>query len=299
MADTPRDPETYTRRRQRPLGLLASLTLVAVALVLIAYLIYDPDAPDSFDSSLAKGVLLNGAVVAILGAVVATVLSRAAETRSWQEADAGKRLGLFRRMRDAHLQVVLIQQILRARRDPETYDKQMRTLQKAVKDMEEIREEVNVSSRLYDDADRRMIMTGIDLLGIYLSRGVSEHLEWWKTVEPPNTPEKRPDGDHSWVVGLVAEHDQPVLRGDNAETDGDPPTPEPGDDDYAPPGGMPPEYEDGLERSKLIMRLYIYEPSRTKRADKRREIVQRIEKREKAEEATVPPSARAGRPTPD
>ena len=239
-------------------------------------------------------------MVAILGAVVATVLSGAAEIRSWQEADAEKRLGLFRRMRDAHLRVVRIQQILRARRDPDTYDKQMRTLQKAVRDMEEIREEVNVSSRLYDDADRRMIMKGIDLLGIYLSRGVSEHLEWWKTVEPPNTPNKRPDGEESWVVGLVAEHDEAVLGRDSAATGGDQPIPAgPGADDYVPPGGMPSEYEDGLERSKLIMRLYVYEPSRKKRAYKREEILNRIRHREDAEETKSPPSARAGGPTPD
>lgn len=283
MADTPLDPETFTRRWRWPLGVLTGLILVAAALVLAAHHYYDEDAPDSFESSLAKGVLLNGTVVTILGAVVASLLTRAADIRSWQEADAVKRRELFSRMRDAHLRVVLMQQILRAQRDEVNYHQQMQTLQEAVKDMEEIREEVNVSSRLYDGADRRMIMKGIDLLGIYLRRGVSEHLEWCHTVEPPNTPKKRPDGNESWVVDLVAEHDEAVLGGDKAGTDGDLRIPaEPGDDDYVPPGGMPAEYEAGLERSKLVMRLYVYEPSRKKRADKRQMILNRIDVREDA-----------------
>jgi hypothetical protein len=279
------------------LSVLVGLILVAAALVLAAHHYYDEHTPDSFESSVAKGVLLNGAVVAILGAAVTAVLSWAAEIRAWHAADAEKRLGLFRRMRDAHLRVVLIQQVLRARKDTETYRKQMHTLQKTVKDMEEIREEVNVSSRLYDSDDRRMIMTGIDLLGIYLHAGVSEYLEWCNTVEPPRTPGKRPEGTGSWVVELVAKHDNPVLRDDERGTDGHPPIPPtPGDDDYVPPGGMPSKYEAGLDQSKLIMRLYVYEPSRKKRAAKRQKIMKRI-KRENAAEAKVPP-AQAGRPNP-
>lgn len=295
MADTHREPETFTRRWWWPFGVLTGLTLVAAALVLAAYHYYDEDAPDSFESSLANDVLLNGAVVTILGAVIATVLTRAADIRSWQEADADKRLGLFRRMRDAHLRVVLMQQILRTRRDADTYHQQMQAMQEAIKDMEEIREEVSISSRLYDGVDRRMIMKGIDLLGIYLRLGVSEHLEWCNTVEPPNTPEKRPDGKESWVVALVAEHDHAALGGDKPGTDGNPRIPaEPGDNDYAPPGGMPAEYEAGLERSKLVMRLYVYEPSRKKRADKRQKILNKIDERVDAEGAKVPPAARTG-----
>jgi hypothetical protein len=288
MADRPlRGPETLKRWWLGPLVVLVGLLLGAATLVLVAQRVYDKTDPDGFQSSLAKGVLLNGAVVAILGAVIATVLSIAAERRSRHEAAADTRLGLFRRMRDAHVRVALSQQILRARRDPDTYHEQMLVLQKVVKDMEEIGEEVRVSGRLYDDDDRRMIMKGIEQLIIYLNKGVSQYVAWCNTAEPPNTPGTRPDRNGSWVVVLVAHHD------------GDEPIPDLGnkDKDWVSPGGMPPEYEDGLEQSKGMMRHIVYGASRKKRAILRQEVRKGIARREEiakrkaAEETGVPPSA--------
>jgi hypothetical protein len=292
MADRPPGgSEAFKRWWLGPLGVLVGLLLVAATLVLVAQRVYDKADPDGFQSSLAKGVLLNGAVVAILGAVVATVLSIAAERRSRHEAAADTRLGLFRRMRHAHVRVALSQQILRARQGTDTYHEQMLVLQEVVKDMEEIRQEVKVSGRLYDYDDRRMIMEGIARLIIYLNKGVSEYVKWCNTTEPPKTPETRPDREESWVVVLVADHDGGRRL-------------DPGDIDWESPGGMPPEYEDGLEQSKGMMRHVVYGASRKERAFLRQEVLEGIAKRERiakrkaAQETGVPPSARAG-PTPD
>jgi hypothetical protein len=155
----------------------------------------------------------------------------------------------------------------------------MLVLQKVVKDMEEIGEEVRVSGRLYDDVDRRMIMKGIELLSIYLNKGVSEYVEWCNTAEPPKTPETRPDGEESWVVVLVADHDggRTIL--------------DPGDEDWESPGGMPSKYEDGLEQSKGMMRHVVYGASRKKRALLRQEVLKKIDERKAAQETGVPPSA--------
>jgi len=268
------------------LGVLVGLLLVAATLVLFAQRVYNRDDPNGFPSSLAKGVLLNGAVVAILGAIVATILSIAAEIRSRHEGAADKRLGLFRRMRDAHVRVALSQQVLRARRDTDTCHKQMLVVQEVVKDMEEIREEVKVSGRLYDDVDRRMIMKGIALLSMYLNEGVREYVEWCTTAETSKT---RPNGEESWVVVLAADHD------------GDPPTPEPGAqdpgaEDWESPGRMPPKYEDGLEQSKLIMRHYVYGASRKERAVLRQKVLERSTVRNADEMDGGPASTRAGQP---
>lgn len=282
-------PETPQRWWLWPLGVLVVLLLVAAALVLVAQRVYDKADPDGFPSSLAKGVLLNGAVVAILGAIVATILSSAAEGRSRNEVAADKRLGLFRRMRDAHVRVALSQQVLRARRDTDTYHRQMLVVQEVVKDMEEIREEVKVSVRLYDDVDRRMIMRGIALLSIYLNEGVCEYVEWCKTAE---TSETRPDGEESWVDVLAADHD------------GDPPTPDPGakDDpgaeDWESSGRMPPKYEDGLEQSKLVMRHYVYGASRKERAVLRQKVLERSAVRKATEVTGGPASTQVGLPAP-
>jgi len=247
-----------------PLGVVVGLLLVAAMLVLIAQRLYDKGDPAGFQSSLATGVLLNGAVVATLGAVIATMLSIAAEMRSRHEGAADTRLGLFCRMREQHVRVALGQQILRARRDTDTYHEQMLVLQEVVKDLEEIREEVKVSGRLYDDVDRRMIMKGIARLIVYLNDGVSQYVAWCENVEPPKTPETRPEGEGSWVVVLVADHDvDPSIR-------------DPGDVDWESPGRMPPKYEEGLEQSKLMMRLYVYGASRKERSLRRQEVLERI-----------------------
>lgn len=248
----PRGPATSIRWRLTPLGVLVGLLFLASVLVLIAQRLYDKRDPDGFQSALATRVLLDGAVVAILGAVVATLLSMAADMRSLNEWAAERRLGLLRRMREAHVRVALGQQILRARRDPDTYHRQMLVLQEVVKEMEEIREEVKVSDRLYDDDDRRTIMKGIALLILYLNDGVSQYVAWCETANAPKTSETRPDAEGSWVGALVADQEA------------DPPIRDPGDEDWDPPGRMPSKYEQGLEQSKLIMRRYVYGASRRK-----------------------------------
>jgi hypothetical protein len=282
MADTPpRDPwpETFKRWWLWPLGVLLFLLVVAVTLVLVAQVVYDRGDPDGFPSILATGVLLNGAVVVILGGIVATVLSIAAEIRSRREHAAERRLERFRRMRDAHVRVALTQEILRAQRDAVTYSEQMRDLLQVIKDMGEIREEVRASGRLYDDIDRRLIMKGIALIIIYLQKGVAQYVAWC-TPAGGRIPEVRPHHEDAWVVELVADHDS----GRSAS--------QPGDEDWAPQGHMPTDYDDGLEQSKLIMRAYVYGASRNARAALREKVRQNIADRRATQEAGKPPSTR-------
>lgn len=288
MADSPAQaPKTPNRWWRWPLGVLSSL-LLAVILVLVAQAVYVREDPDGFRSTLAKGVLLNGAVVAILGAVVATMLSKAAERRSRDAGDADKRLRLFRRMRDAHVRVTISQQILRARRDTDAYHEQMLVLQEVIKDMGEIREEVKVS-RLYDRVDRGMIMTGIALLITYLNEGVSEYIDWCNTAPTPETPEARPNEEGSWLDVLVSNHDGDRPAPDRNAND-------PDSEGWEAPGRMPPEYEDGLERSKVIMRGYVYGSSPNDMADLRDWVERRSGQRKAAKTTLAPPSARAGVP---
>ena len=291
-------PEMLKRRWRWALTVVGVLVLLAAVLAMVARLIYDNSAPDSFWRSFATVVLLNGMLVAILGALIATLLSAAAEARARREAEADVRLGLFRRLRDAHVRVVLIQQILRARRDPNTYHEQMQVLQQAVKEMEEIREEVSVSG-LYEEEDLVMIVGGIDLLSQYLNRGVAEYVKWCHTVRPTKTPTRRPKGTHTWVARLVAEHDDADLlerygyvdkRADVHRASRVPA--ELASDDHVPlPTGMPPQYENGLEQSKLMMRLYAYGASSEDTDEERQAICARVCARRKALAAGKPASA--------
>jgi hypothetical protein len=280
MADTPLGspwPESFKRWWLWPLGVLLFLLVVAVTLVLVAQVVYDTGNPQRFLSVFATGVLLNGAAVAILGAIIATVLSIATEIRSRGEHAAEKRLELFRRMRVAHVRVALTQEILRSQRDAVTYHEQMRALLQVVKDMGEIREEVRVSGRLYDDIDRRSIMKGIALIIIYLQQGNAEYVG--RSVPAGGRmPEARPDHEGAWVVKLVADHD-------SAE-----PAREPGDPDWEPEGHMPAAYDEGLEQSKLIMRAYVYGASRGARAALQEKIRRNIAARRATEETGKPPS---------
>lgn len=279
MANTPPRspwPETFKRWWLWPLGVLLFLLVVAVTLVLVAQVVYDTANPRRFLSVLATGVLLNGAVVVILGAIITTVLSIATEIRGRGERAAEKRLELFCRMRDAHVQVALTQEILRSQTDVVTYHKQMGVLLQVVKDMGEIREEVRVSGRLYDDIDRPLIMKGIALILIYLQHGVEEYVGWSVPADGQR-PKARPASKDAWVVKLVADHDS------------DRPKREPEDEDWEPKGHMPAAYDKGLEQSKLIMRAYVYGTSRKTRAPQRKEIQQDIPARRAAQETGKPP----------
>jgi hypothetical protein len=109
----------------------------------------------------------------------------------------------------------------------------MRDLLQVAKDMEEIREEVRVSGRLYDDIDRRLIIEGIALIIIYLQQGIAQYVAWC-TRAGGRTPEARPHHEAAWVVKLVADHDSGRPAG------------QPGDEDWAPEGHMPSRLRRGI-----------------------------------------------------
>src|SRR5262245_40563065 len=77
----------------------------AVALAVAASWIYDSGNRNGFWSVFASGVLLNGAVVALLGVAVTTPLAVASEIRFRMADVARKRLELFGRMRAAHVKI--------------------------------------------------------------------------------------------------------------------------------------------------------------------------------------------------
>jgi uncharacterized MnhB-related membrane protein len=268
---------TFQRWWLWPASVLFFLLVVVVTLVLVAQSVYDAAHPGRFLNVLATGVLLNGAAVAILGAIVGTMVSIAAEIRSRRESAAEKRLELFRRMRGAHVRVALAQEILRSQRDAVTYHEQMRVLLQVVKDMEEIREEVRVSGRLYDEIDRRAIIKGIALIIIYLQQGVTEYAAW-SSSPGGRVPDTRPDHEDAWVAKLVADHD--TCR----------PERQPEDDAWEPKGHMPSEYDDGLEQSKLMMRNYVYSASRKARAALREKVRLNIAARKAAAREVKRPS---------
>lgn len=250
MADNPpRGRKSGASKWSRlPLVVLLSLLVVAAALVFVAYSVYDENNPRGFPSEVATGVLLNGAVVITLGAVVTTILSFASEIRAHADRDADKMLELFRRMRGAHVRVALAQQILRAQHDARTYRKQMRALLSVVKDLEEVREEVKVSGHLYADGDRRSIMEGIALIIEYLQVGISEYVTWCEQAGG-QSHETRPQAEDAWVSVLV---DQDTGR----------PKRDPGDEDWEPAGQMPKAYDAGLDLSKRVMRACVYGTTR-------------------------------------
>lgn len=225
-----------------PLGTVVLLVGIAAVLVAVAHSVYDPRDPDGWGSVLATGVLI-GAVAAVLGAAIAALVAVTSEIRARGESEAAKRLELFQRMRTAHVQVALAQQLLRAHRDDETYHEQMRGLLKVVKDLEEIREEVRVSGRLYGPDHRPEIMHGIALIIVFLQHGVAEYMAWCR--EPAHRgPHDLPRS--GWLVDLIEIRSSAESRLDPAR------------EDWEPEGNMPEGYDKGLFKSKLVMRAYVY-----------------------------------------
>jgi hypothetical protein len=226
-----------------PTIIVIVLAAAAVWLVDVAHDNYDASDQNSWQSVLASGVL-NGAVVVVLGAAVTALLALMGDLRARTEHERDKRLELFRRMRDAHVSVALTQQILRAQRDGGTYRERMRDLLQVIKDLEEVREEVRVSGKLYR-ADRTRIMHGIAEIIVFLQRGVSQYNEWSKTAAEGS---KAPD--QGWLKELVEALEE-ERNSERSKLD-------PSEKGWEPQGNMPPGYDSGLEKSKLVMRNYVY-----------------------------------------
>jgi hypothetical protein len=222
-----------------PTIIIIVLAVVAVWLVDVAHDNYDASDQYSWQSVLASGVL-NGAVVVVLGAAVTALLALMGELRARTERERDKRLELFRRMRDAHVRVALTQQILRAQRDGGAYRERMQDLLQVIKDLGEVREEVRVSGKLYR-AHRTLIMHGIAEIIVFLQRGISQYNEWSKT-----TGDRSKTPDQGWLKELVEERISERSKLD------------PSNEDWEPEDNMPPGYDLGLEKSKLVMRSYVY-----------------------------------------
>ena len=251
---------------------VALLVLVAVAtgFVVAADVVYDVEEPDSFSNLVATDVLLNGVAVVALGAVLALAVSFATAVRDRKEAEAQRRLELFLRIRDAHVRAAQTRQVLRARHDTDTYNQEMRGLLCVVQDLGEIREEVRVSGKLYDDIDREWIRRGIAIMIDYLQQGLAEYSAW--CASPTDGRPGRPEGQGLWVADLTDDYDacHPQFEAE--------------DPDWEPSGRTPFRYDDGLEQSKLIMRAYVYGASAKDRKGLRHRVEENIAWRKRAAE---------------
>jgi hypothetical protein len=235
---------------QRPLArrwwlwsVVAVVVLLAIASGLgwLAWQLYDSAAPRTFKSVLGFN-LLNVAVIAIGGLVIGALLGGIQEMRAKRERDMAKRLELLRRMRAAHVRIARAQRLLRADDNPGTYGKQMLALMAVARDLEEVREEVRVSGRLYKKRDRRSIIWGIALILIFLERLSTEYTHWCNAAGGL----KGIPRDNRWVADLVA------VRQSGS------PVRDPSDEGWAPTDVMPDDYECGLTKSKGTMREYAY-----------------------------------------
>jgi hypothetical protein len=120
------------------------------------------------------------------------------------------------------------------------------------KDLEEIREEVKVSGNLYAQPDRVSITEGIARIITFLQGGIAEYTAWSR--ERPKVrawfpAPGQPAHDHRagrWLSQLVEDRDSPRSRL------------LPSDEAWEPRGNMPVDYDYGLEKSKLVMRAYVY-----------------------------------------
>jgi hypothetical protein len=253
-------PETVKRWWLVSTLLLLVLLVIATGFVMIAKAIYKDAEQGSFTNLIATDVLLNGVAVVALGALVALAVSFASDVRDRKVAEAQRRLELFLRIRDAHVRAARTRLVLCARQDAKTYQEEMRVLLGVVQDLGEVREEVRVSGKLYDDIDRDWIRRGIAIMIDYLQKGLAEYTAWSTgSAEGRST---RPDGKRSWIGELVADYD------------GCHPQLEPEDPSWEPRGRTPFRYDDGLEQSKLVMRAYVYgAPAKT-----RRELREQVEK---------------------
>jgi hypothetical protein len=234
-----------------PAATVVVLLAVAVVLVSVARQVYDSGNPHSFSSVLASGVL-GGAGVVVFGAAITGLLAFATEIRTLAERNTNKRLELFHRMRAAHVRIALAQQVLRAQGNVDVYHAQMQGLMQVTKDLEEIREEVRVSGELYAEEDRLSISEGVAQIIIFLQEGIAQYTSWCREGTrsriwwPSAKTQPRDHRSGTWLVQLVEERESCRSRL------------LPSDQAWEPRGNMPNDYDVGLEKSKLVMRAYVY-----------------------------------------
>jgi len=164
-----------------PLAVAAVGIAAAVVLVLVAKPIFEVSGSDSFERKVAE-LLLQLALVVVLGALVKLLIDSYADRKARLDADNAKRADLLRRVRAEHVKVASAQQLLLAHNSGRTYSTQLQILMLAVPELEDIAEDIRAAPTLFGP-DNSTIVDGIEAMVAYLKQGADEYVRCHRHVD--------------------------------------------------------------------------------------------------------------------
>jgi hypothetical protein len=204
----------------------------AGTLIAAAGWIFASADPQGFWRKFAE-LLLQLALIVVVGAVVKLLVDLYLQRRSGAELDDVKRRELLHRLRAQHVTVSYAQRLIVAHRSGGTYTEQLRELIRATSELEDIAEDVRVAEVLFGTANAE-IVAGIAAIVGYLNRAADEYVRCHEFVDE-DARAGRP------VTVTMAEHNMTWL-----------------DDFIESFPEFPEAYAGALDRSKGNMRKVIY-----------------------------------------
>lgn len=220
------------RKKQRHGGAIASLVVAAVVLGVAAWTLYAHSDPESFARAFAD-LLLQLALIVVLGTVVKIIVDRYAERRARLEREHTQRLELLRRMRAQHVKVAFAQRLMCAHQSGKTYTEQMRAMMIVGAELEDLAEDVKATGDLFGN-DQDEVIAGISAIVEYLNAGSDEYVVCHAKVDADAVANKN-------LPHMMATHEMVWVRDfTNAFPD------------------LPAPYAEALTKSKGTMRQHAY-----------------------------------------
>jgi hypothetical protein len=236
MPHAPNRRQAFRFRRQRTVlhQVLIGGGLVAVAVIvgIAAKRLYEDSVPETFGRALAD-LLLQLALIVVLGTAVKLVVDSYADRRARLEREQQQRLELLRRMRAQHVKVALAQRLILAHQSGKTYTEQLRALMLVGAELEDLAEDIRATGGLFGD-DQGDVIAGIEEIVSYLGDGFAEYVRCHAYVDADAVAKKT-------LAHMITAHDMAWVR---ALTEASP--------------NFPAAYADALSKSKGRMRRHAY-----------------------------------------
>lgn len=133
-----------------------------------------------FQTKLAE-LTLQLAVIVVIGAIAKALFDWGMAQRSREKRKREAQVEFLKRVRAAHIVVQHARDLLKAHRSPKTYGEQLRRLMELRPEVEEISEDLRVSSGLFKDQVE--IEEGLEGIVSYLIAGSEEYVSSHEHVE--------------------------------------------------------------------------------------------------------------------
>ena len=223
----------WLRQFLRRYSLAIAVFAVLAVLVVGAWLLYAYTKGNTdFGRSFADLLLLQLALLLIVGTALNSLIRHMNKQRDKEQELRNKRMDFMRRMREAHVRIANAQRLIYANRSPKTYSEQMGVFMLVTPKLEDIEADIAATTDLFCNEDKAKIQGGIKDIVAYLDKGYDQYAKWRRSTRSSTEDyETLCQSEPGWLCELIKT-----------------------------PRLMPEEYVCALNKSKGMIRLYVYRP---------------------------------------